>query len=113
MPRPAYHLAPFVGDAKSFSEPSNRYLRFTGSGLNLGKASLCSWDFMRAEVGDASGSIFEAPAKDAPGRPTAMEFLDPAGSLRQAWDIDIPGNFFTSLPAAETRGLRTWRCAPR
>jgi len=61
-----YHLTLFNGDGKSFSEPSNRYLRFVDPGLNLGKALLHSWVFMRAEVGDAPGSIFEAPAKDAP-----------------------------------------------
>ena len=38
--RLANQLAPFVGDAKSFSGPSNRYLRFIGSGLILGKAFL-------------------------------------------------------------------------
>ena len=54
VPGLANHLTPFVVDVKSFSEPSSRYH---------------SWDFMRAEVGDAPGSIFEAPAKDAPGRP--------------------------------------------
>ena len=30
----------FIGDAKSLSGLSNRYLQFTGSGLNLGKASI-------------------------------------------------------------------------
>ena len=90
---------------------------------------------MRAEVGNAPGSIFKAPAKDAPGRPppedqdprsddkprlqhictrarqrvrrgivkTAMALLDPTDPLRQAWDIDIPGNFLASLPTPETR----------
>ena len=91
---------------------------------------------MRAEVSDAPGFIFEAPAKNAPaGRPppededprsegkprlqrlcmrarqrvrrgivkTAMALLDPTGALEQAWDVDIPGNFFTSLPTPETR----------
>ena len=69
VPGLANHLTPFVGDAKSFFGPSNRYLRFIGSGLNIGRTFLHSWDVMRAEVGDALGSIFEALAKDAPGRP--------------------------------------------
>ena len=51
VPGPANHLPPFVGDAKSFSEPSSRYLRF------IGPASLHSWGFMRAKVGDAPGSL--------------------------------------------------------
>ena len=32
-----------------------------------------------------------------------MALLDPTEPLRQAWDVDIPGNFFTSLPTPETR----------
>jgi len=58
VPGLANHLTPFVGDAKSISGPSSRYLRFIGSGLNLGKTFLHSWDFMRAEEGDAPGSSF-------------------------------------------------------
>ena len=34
---------------------------------------------------------------------TAMPPLDPTDPLRQAWDVDIPGNFFISLPTLETR----------
>ena len=67
VPRLANHHTPFVGDAKSFSDPSNRYLRFIVLGY-LGKAFLHSWDFMRAKVGGRR-FIFEVPAKDAPGRP--------------------------------------------
>jgi len=39
----------------------------------------------------------------------AMALLDPTDPQRQAfffkkaWDVDIPGNFFTSLPTPETR----------
>ena len=42
VPRLANHLTPFLGDDMSFSGTSNRYLRFIGSGLNLGKAFLHS-----------------------------------------------------------------------
>jgi len=33
----------------------------------------------------------------------ALSLIDPMGPLRQAWDIDIPGKFFTSLPTPETQ----------
>jgi len=82
VPGLANHLTPLVGDAKTFSGPSNRYLHFIALGLNLGKTYLHSWDFMRAEVGDAPGFIFEAPAKDAPGRPP-YEDEDPRSEGKQ------------------------------
>jgi len=110
----ANYFTPFVGDAKSFPGPSNRCLCFIGLDLNLSKIFLHSWDFMRAEVGD------EDPRSE--GKPrlqhqctrarqwvrrglveTAMALLNPMDPLRQAWNVDIPGNFFTSIPTPEMR----------
>jgi len=42
---------------------------------------------------------------------TAMALLDPTDPLQQALDVDIPGNFFTSLPIPETRASGTEMCS--
>ena len=78
-----------MGTGRDFAKSEDRHKEFIASGLPLAKAFAECWKRMRTETGALAGSDFEAARR--------MALLSHDEPLREAFDLDIPSDFFITI----------------